>query len=1166
MGAKLSGGQRRAVEHRSGRLLITAGAGSGKTRTLAERFAAYVAHDVSRGAGERVDSVLTITYTTKAAAELAERVRGALRARGLEREARRIDGAWISTIHTLCSRILRREALAAGIDPAFTVANDVQGAELAASAFQSAAGAAIRDDDPDVVRLLEVYRYDDVRAATVSLVALLRSRGLLPADVSLESTTDVWTLRARGAAFLEEISAELALHAHASKVAEAHRAACEALRGRIEAIDDSLPEEDAAEHLWRALVDYGAADRTAKAIGETVERLRDTRADLIDASLAIVTRPLASGLRALAELYLASYEDAKKSRGIVDFDDMIALTARLFERRPDIAQVYRERFDAVMVDEFQDTDALQLALIETIGAPDLATVGDARQSIYSFRGADIEVYRNHRKHMHDEGATEVALDENYRSHADIIAFVNETFGSRMLFGSRDNELHSARPEPDPSRMPQDQPRVEIALVDTSDGAKRCDSVEEEAALVAERFAQLREHGFDPSEMAVLLRRYQEATPFADELEQRGLPATIVGGDRFFSLPVVAELRALCAVMANPLDDHALVQLLVSTMGGLTGTDLWRLVAEAHGRPRTEPLFERLRDAQRTIGGATGERAAHLAACIERGVQRSGGEGLSPALMTVVREIGYDVYLAERGAEGRLAWANTLKLIGKAAQFERSGGAGAAAFVAALDAERAAGSYESPASSVAEGGGSVTIMSVHAAKGLEFPVVAVPGLGQRVTRSARDFWRLSSKQDGSRLVVRLPSSWSPRSDERARSATKPSLFERVDREMAEAQSEEAKRLLYVACTRAEDVLVLVGSEKCDKLDDAARDTPLGWLVAAYAPALGDALSGEGESRVRLGEIDVRVEVRKGVGDRVAEGGECTDDFPQQGSLATSPPPLAASNSSVRNEPLGPVRPGRVSYSDLALYERCTLRYWAERVARMRKIELPGSRSATAFGSALHAVLQRAGDPSCEIPAEWIESVADAFGLPVDERERLAQTIARYRASDVARHVAAFPLVKAEYPFSIRVGGEGGPVLVGSIDLYARDGATACIVDYKSGRSGEHAELTERYRLQAQCYALAALYEGAGSVSVRFVRPEVAGPGGVLEEVEFEFERRECEAMEQEVLGIWTRMGAEPYAPLGASCDDACRGCSASGSVCTLTPRGRRHARKTTRGAG
>lgn len=1163
MGAELNTGQMSAVEHRSGRLLITAGAGSGKTRTLAERFAAFVAEVEPEEAADRVGALLTITYTTKAAAELAERVRSVLRVNGLDRAAREVDGAWISTIHTFCSRVLRREALAAGLDPAFAVADDVTLAELTNAAFESATEVSLDRNDADLVRLLEVYGYGDVRAATVSLVAALRSRGLSPADIDFEDVVDVSEVRLKAEAFFRGAADELTAHAETSKTAASHARACEDLAFRVGEIDESLASHDVGEHLWRALVDYGAQNRTAKAIAEVVERVRATRSKLIDASASAVTRPLASGLAALAARYLVCYEEAKRDRSVLDFDDLIVLTARLFARRPDVAEAYRARFEAVMVDEFQDTDALQLALIESVGAPDLATVGDARQSIYSFRGADVAVYREHREHMRAEGAALVDLNDNYRSHADIIAFVNKTFGSEALFGERDNQLRAARAEPDPARVPQSEPRIEIAFVDTSDGAKRCDWLRAEASIVADRFAELREHGFEPADMVVLLRQYQDATPFAEELEQRGLPTTVVGGNRFYTLPVFAGLRALCAVIANPYDDRALLQWLLSEMGGLSGADVWT-IAGSGDSPRTRPLFELLGEAQHAVGGCLGGRAAHLAECIERATRRAGDDGVAVAVMMAVREVGYDVVLAQQGVKGRLARANVMKFVDKAAQFERAGGAGAAAFLSALDAERAAGRYESPATSEGASGGSVTVMSVHAAKGLEFPVVAVPGLGRCAVSEQRGFWRLSHACGNPRLAVRLPASWVPRSDAQSRAATKTQLFKEVDRDGVDLQSEEAKRLLYVACTRAEDVLVLVGSEKIDKLCDTQRNTPLGWLVEAHGTVLADALARESESRVELADVQVRVDVRRDVAGCTAQAeGEATTVSAQ--TICSQPLPSepgAPGGAAVR----APAPPGRVSYSDLALYERCTLRYWAERIGRMGSVRQPASHDAMRFGSALHVALQRAGAPSRDVPDGWVESIADAFGLAAEERARLEQAVVCYRASDIAGLVSDYPRCGIEHPFAIRIGQKAGPVLVGSIDVYARDSTSALIVDYKSGTGGTKDELAARYRLQAECYALAALREGVTSVAVRFVRPEVVDSHGAPEVIEFDFDATHQPSIERTILGIWERIGAEPYQPLTAWRDDVCGGCPASGSACSLTPGGRRRFRFAGHAAG
>lgn len=1153
MAVQLNEEQRRAVAHVQGRLLITAGAGSGKTRTLAERFAHAVDSRGPVGAG--VDRILTITYTEKAAGELAERIRAALQVRGLQTEARAIDGAWISTIHALCARVLRREALAAGLDPAFTVANEVEVAVLEATAYEQVIHSLREKGAEDFERLLEAYGYAPLQRTVASLGRTLRARLIDPGDVDLGVVRTAHALIGDARALITETGACLGSYSgRASTPAEQHRACCELLES-LDAIESSCAgEERTAVELWRALVEFGATMRTTKETREQIERLKEGRSALAAQCAAIIGRADASAVLRLVAEHGEAYRSLKRQRGTLDYDDLIIETGKLFDRYPEGLRRYREWFTLVMVDEFQDTDEVLLALIERLGEPNLATVGDVRQSIYAFRGADVAVYRRHRNEMGAAGARRVRLTENHRSHRDIIGFVNRTFSHESLFGPEDEGLRAARQETGLPRLAHGVPRVEIGVVDTSEGCAAAHAREVEASFIAERFAALREAGFAPNEMAILLRAYADALVFARALERAGIEAIVSGGSRFFSLREVGAMHALCGVIANPLDDEALARLLTSELicGGA------RVLARCAALPETIADSSSLWDRVAQVA-ALSEQVAGQAACVLQSIvnarERTPVIGLAAALVFACDELGIDAYLGRLGIQGRMIDANLEQFRRKAAAFEAGKGVGAAAFVASIDAERAVG-MRLGAAACAGKAGAVTIMSIHAAKGLEFPVVAVPTLAKKAVRASRGVAHLEVRDGVATLGMRHPLELvSRKSTSLARS---PLCAEIAERD-AVAQREEAARLHYVACTRARDVLLLTGSGPIDA-GIGEGDTPLAWTLGAHGAGLIAPLANAVPEQATVVDVDgipVRVEKRSG-----APGRTCSQE--EGGRLNAEPPLTEGSTPTVEAyvlEPPRPVRPRRFSYSDLDVHRRCSLRYWAERVAGMGRAAARHSPGARAAGSAMHALLQHALIGGGPLEADRAAAIARDFGLDDREAQLLREkTEAFFRSRRGRDLLARRHGAKVESPFALVLGGDSGPLLVGVIDVYRLEDGVAELIDYKSGMGGipgaqpepgKAVPAHESRTLQAECYALAALKDGAERVTVRFVFPEAFEEDGEPREAVYGFESRDAARIERAVLTRWEAMGERAYCDIGTWRPDPCRGCPASGTVCRLT---------------
>jgi ATP-dependent helicase/nuclease subunit A len=1146
----LNEGQERAAGTLEGPVLISAGAGTGKTRVLTERFVRAVVPDgVDGWTPAAVDELLTITFTEKAAGELVERIRSSLRSAGLPREARELDGAWISTIHGFCARILRRHALEAGLDPGFAVAGETEAREMCEEAFEESAGS-LHSSSNAVRELFALYGFQPVWDAVARIARMLETYGLTAADIAPEPAPNIDGLLAEALDFFGDAHGLLEQHACDIKGAANHTDACRTL---LDALDDldvtAMTPGEVAEHLWRALDGYSARGGSAAPIKDVCEEVKVVRARLLAEAVTVMTGPPTCALATLTREYLGTLSAIKERRGVLDFGDLQLHAASLLERRPDLRDRYRSAFRLVMVDEFQDTDELQLRVVRSVTGENLCTVGDERQSIYRFRGADLDVYRRHREEMSRAGARPVELVENYRSHPDVIGFVNTVFSHPGFFGDELLHLEACRVEPEPPLVGPEAARIGVDLVHV-EGRSKAAPRQAEAEALAQRFSELRDAGVSPGDMVVLVRRYASAGSIATALRSRGFPVLVVGGRRFLDLPEVTMVRSLCGVIANPRDDTALATLLLSPMSAVSDDALWLLRNSERSREAGKHLWDGLSVAENILSGADAAAAVALRRVIERARARRGRMPLAEVLGRAVEDSGADLALLASGDEGLQSFANVRRFIRRADEFERSGGAGAAAFAACIDAEERFG-YRDTASAISDDGSpAVRIMSVHASKGLEFPVVALPLLGD-LAPGEGGVLRADARQGRLEIALALPSSYGG-SPESRRSV----LFEQMRAREAAAQAEEAKRLFYVACTRAREVLLLSGSADLTKDPTGLTECSLGLTRQAFGPLL-DGPPGTDETRsfpdgtrisLRVHEAPAEPVVRELVA-AAREVGAPLAAIPELGEVVERPSRVA--------DGMVPTRPDRVSYSDISTFDSCSLRYWAHRVARL------GSASATTegdplrFGSALHAVLQL-GRPGAPVPPPpRVEAIARFHQLETGELARLKEASERFAASRAAAQLESCDTVRREHPFSVRIAsGDHEVDLVGVMDVCGRRGADTVILDYKSGISKADAdELRARFDTQARCYAYAALVDGSERVTVVFVRPEVEDPAGGVQEVTYEFTAGDAATIEAALLESYEAMATVTYRPLEAWDEHACRTCRIAGTLCPLTPPGR-----------
>jgi ATP-dependent exoDNAse (exonuclease V) beta subunit len=1088
--------QRAAVEA-TGEVFVSAGAGTGKTTVLVERFVRAVCDE-----GLDVESLLVITYTRKAAGELRARIRAGLRERGRHDLARRLDGAWISTIHGFCSRLLRAHPFPVGLDPRFHELADDQAAVLRGEAFEKALATFCASREPERLRLLATYGVQGLRKMLTGVYETLRSAGR---DLQLEL--------GRQAGVAERL-AEL-------------KSAAETLA----ADPDATPKQRAAAN---AALGLGSnpdqlLDLDLTAAGERGAEFRAATARLQKTALEELAARDSELLQELLNLFAAEYAAAKHRESALDFEDLQLYARDLLRDDESVRRTEQLRFRSIMVDEFQDTNRLQCEVIDLLraghGACDVFFVGDEFQSIYGFRHADVAVFRERR----ESAAQRLPLTQNYRSRPEVLAAVNELFGEE--FGGEYQPLAASGEFSDPVFGHP----VELQVTDKRSYKELGASWRAgEAEAIARRVRELVDGGVAaPGEIVLLFAAGTDAEVYESALRAVGLPTYRATGRGYFGQQQVVDLLAYLRLLQNRYDDEALATVLTSPFVGISN-DALVLVRRHAGR---RPLFSGIERSLPEALSADDERLLRaFKQRYDRLVAASARTSLERLCEEIVAAHDYDLAVLARW-DGKRRYANLRKLMRLARSYEGLRGADIEGFVGFIRDQEAVGASQLEAVSEEEGADAVRLLTIHAAKGLEFKVVIVADAG-RDTGGAPSAGEILVRPDGSfgfRVI-------DPKSGKRK------GVFDYDTVRDAERREDDAERLrlYYVAMTRAIDRLIVSGAVDLERAQD--RETPIGWVLARL-----DATA-EVEAAA-----DTPVELERGGArfvlsvDRARPAAQVLEPEVAEGSqlalfaeLPAVPPPRGYRLPELAPPPVAPLhRVRRLSYSALALFERCSYRYYAERVAGLREVrggvagDGDGALRATEVGDAVHRLLEQVdfsapAVPDVEQVRDWYPAVTEA------ELERIGLFVASYCRSELATRIAALPGVQAERPFAFE---HDGVLLHGRLDALWRDGNRALVLDYKTNSlaEGTPEEIVEAdYRLQRLVYAIACFRAGAEAVEVvyHFLERDAV--------VTTTFERRELPLLESELSDAIARINRGEFVPTPS--EFTCAGCPALDVVC------------------
>ncbi len=1079
---------------------VSAGAGSGKTTALVELCVRLLSGEAT---GTPLDpgQVAAITFTEKAAAELVERLRtevgkrarraaGGAEAAAWTERLRGLDRMAVGTIHNFCGRLLRERALEAGRDPEFTVLDEAAAPPLLEAAARGAVVAALDAAAPEVMALCAGSGAEGLAGQVAALLRERSVRGLRGAQPVAEGSPE--GIEAARAALLAAAAEVVAARE------EARTASAGQLVERVARALELLSPEDGAGALTPAvlarLAALGAAARPG-ARGNGMERLKAGAAALDAAGQTLPGlaaeawgRPQREALaRLVGEAERRYAEGCRAVRGL-DFDGLLTATRDLLAGNRTLLAELRVRLRALLVDEYQDVNGVQQAIFELLtapreGLPDgpvAVAVGDLKQSIYGFRGADVGVFAGLVERLGGGAGRVLHLADNHRSAPAVVELVNRLSTSALQppagLAPRPFEIAFRAEDRLVARRPAAAAPAAELLDDGAPGSG-AERREREAVAVAARIGALvsgraglpvMERGADRLErprrprfgdVAILFRRTTALGIYERALRAAGVPVRLARG-AFHQAPEVRDLGELLASLTDPGDELAWAALLRSPLCAVSDATLLQLAAL--------PL------AALPAAGAALLDGLALPEAERRRLDRflAAWRGLRPlrdrlppgALLTrAVETLDLDAALAA-GPDGERRRRNLEKGLALASRFGERGGT--AAELAARLRWLASQPPREPEADLDQAD-AVTLLSVHAAKGLEWPVVFLPDLAAP-TRSDADRARLGP--DGL-----LCADWyDPAS---AGFVHTPSL-EAAREEAKRASAAESRRLLYVALTRARDLLVLSGEGRPKQ--DGTRTFP-GWRGL-----LEEAIGGDPALALRIPLADAAG----------AAHGLAVEAPP---AMAPPPPALALATPCLAGPPPPPA--SRLAVTQLAEYARCPRRHHLARVLGLvEPTGLHGGATdddparATSRGTLAHAMLAE------------LELAAP----PLAQRAQLAAVAARrgYDPADpgvvkirdeVIRFLAAPPglaLVAAaaegrlrrEVPFLLRLGGEGSGApacyLSGAIDarVAPRPGGRPLVLDFKYALP--RAEAAERYRVQLEAYALAASRAtGGGPVEAR-----------------------------------------------------------------------------------
>jgi ATP-dependent helicase/nuclease subunit A len=1134
---------------------VTAGPGAGKTTVLVERYLGIL-----RTQKVSTDQIVAITFTNRAANEMRQRVRTKIdhllrqtdgdERRKWVRHKRTLEGAVITTIHSFCSRLLHEFPVEAQIDPQFILLDEHQAVMLLEAVVEESVTETIHDGDEKVIELAQAVGRPRLVAALAELYRTIHDQGLSLTAIA-EQTAASHAGEADYAAGLKELDGrmnELIAAARLTPTAERKRREIAARWPQVRALLEHPPETGTSlSGYCRAVEDlYGSRPSSASSIKTLVKSIDELlwgekpppddrlRGKVVSCCFDLYAKRYALSLLEILDRIDQRLDEEKRRLSVLDFSDLQLRTIKLLREHPEALLRLSDRFKFFLVDEFQDTNTLQRDLMMKLAfahRANLFIVGDRKQSIYGFRGADVDVFQEMTAMIEAEGGLHQPLPLNFRSQKSLIDSCNFLF--ERIFAPRAAIASDQLPQlgyvgHEPSAAERENrdepPLVELLISVLPDGAgKRKDRSEDgeqdesapqgvrerDAEQVVERISSLVDISgtksdlcgddesashfprFKYGDIALLFRALTGVWAYEGALRRAGIPYLTVQGKGFYQREEITDLIQLLRFLDNTSDELALAAVLRSPLCGLSDNALLALRCAPWVNDPDEPERWRSRKLLRAlhhhreiafIDEAERGEIERAVALLDLLIQRRNRYGIAELLRFAVASSEFMTVIAAN-FDGAQRIANVEKLFRLAEQFERSDAHLIRDFVRFVEQFEAVGGRESEGQ-MDESANVVRLMTIHQAKGLEFPVVIIPDL-QREAKP-RDSWYILDRHKG--LTVRVP-------DGRGQTV-RGALLNELRQRVRWREEFESMRLLYVAATRAKDRLIFSGTIARKDLANLSKTNQEQWLAWIWQALRLDEFAGTGVLEFGDGvQFGLSIERDPSVRRELAPTANLTE---------TAESPEAPETSLDPDRPftelfplLQPVLPERgralrrFSVTQLLNFQRCARQYYFDRMLRAPSTEElagwndadapepPANLTATLKGAVIHRFCEtfRAGD---EVEARLLASfeavvrqrqteLADrVFDIETEKAVRDLMPLAQnYLASDVFGRVQgaetggmtvnsqspSAPGVWSELRFRLR---RPLGILTGTIDKLlitpspADDGVDVEIVDFKTNR--------------------------------------------------------------------------------------------------------------------
>lgn len=870
--------QRQAIEARGSDLLISAAAGSGKTAVLVERVITRIIQEE-----QEIDRMLVVTFTKAAAAEMRQRI-GAAIAKKLEEEPNNIHlqsqmaflpRADIKTIHAFCLQVIKEYYHLLEIDPAVRTADPAEVTLLQKEVLEELFEELYAEENNEwFLNLLETFTTStrDDKLKDLILQAYAYAEGAPHPEKQLEEAAEDFALEegqtidaCRWFSFIREgvqNHVEYALHQLNKAIALTqddpeflpYHNTLQADAGYVNSLRDALDKPYKEWRLAYVGVDFArlpAYRGSEKEFAETIKELRNDAKDVIkkvgevyfaysaemQADLIRKIYPIAKALSDVTNRFMAAFAAAKKEKNIIDFTDYehFALKVLLDEtgRPTQAAEEIRQRYDEIMIDEYQDSNIVQELVLgavsgEPIGENNRFMVGDVKQSIYRFRQAMPELFNEkYLRYPAAEGGKErkIILSKNFRSRKNILDGINFMFRQIMCreFGDIDYDAEAALyagMEFPPCQEPHGGAN-EIILIETKEGEdsdlseelQEMDRRQVEATAIAKRVKELLESGYHVmdkktgayrpvqyGDIAILLRTMKNwSSVLEDVFGREGLPFYAETAEGYYSVPEVETVLHILRLIDNPRQDIPLLSILHSPIYSLTADELMQVRLGGGKGSYYDCMQKYLEEGENEE--LRGKLSAFLGD-IDAWRRQNRDLSLHELLRMLYRETGYYDYLGMT-AGGALRQANLRLLLDKAEQYEKGSRKGLFYFIRYVEDMKTAEVETSSAKLQDDSSEHIRVMTIHKSKGLEFPVVFVSDMGK------------AFNEMDSRAQVIFHQKWGYGMDwmelEKRVSYRSLSKMALADATRMENLAEEI-RVLYVALTRAKEKLILTGTTK------------------------------------------------------------------------------------------------------------------------------------------------------------------------------------------------------------------------------------------------------------------------------------------------------------------------------------------------------------------